>query len=135
MSSAEELCSLRWNPATGAAEVIDQTLLPHSLRWLELKTLDAYCHAISAMQVRGAPLIGITAAFGLARALALDPSTQNLQRASAALLATRPTAVNLRWALEAVAAAVGDLPPPRRRGRRPGNSPAAARPRILPTAP
>ncbi len=114
MSFAEELCSLRWNPATGAAEVIDQTLLPHSLRWLELKTLDAYCHAISAMQVRGAPLIGITAAFGLARALTLDPSTPNLQRASAALLATRPTAVNLRWALQAVVAAVGDLPAPRR---------------------
>lgn len=114
MSPAEDLCSLRWNPATGAVEVIDQTLLPHSLLWRELRSLESYCHAISAMQVRGAPLIGITAAFGLAQALAIDASTQNLQRASAALLATRPTAVNLRWALEAMAAAVCDLPAPRR---------------------
>jgi methylthioribose-1-phosphate isomerase len=111
VSTAEELCSLRWNPDRQAVDVIDQTLLPHRLQWRELKTLDTYCHAISAMQVRGAPLIGITAAFGLAQAIALDPSTQNLQRASAALLATRPTAVNLRWALEAVAAAVCDLAP------------------------
>ena len=62
MSPAEDLCSLRWNPATGAVEVIDQTLLPHSLLWRELRSLESYCHAISAMQVRGAPLIGITAA-------------------------------------------------------------------------
>jgi len=105
-----ELCSLRWNPASEAVEVIDQTLLPHSLRWCELRSLDSYCHAISAMQVRGAPLIGITAAFGLAQAIARDPSMENLQHASAALLATRPTAVNLRWALEAVTAAVSGLP-------------------------
>ena len=111
MTSPEPLCSLRWNIERAVVEVIDQTLLPHSLRWRELKSIDSYCHAISAMQVRGAPLIGITAAFGLAEALARDPSTQNLQRASAALLATRPTAVNLRWALQQVTAAVLDLEP------------------------
>ena len=113
-STTDELCSLRWNPDTGIVEIIDQTLLPHTLRWCELESLDSYCHAISAMQVRGAPLIGITAAFGLARALARDPSTESLQRASAALLATRPTAVNLRWALDAVSVAAGDLEPARR---------------------
>jgi methylthioribose-1-phosphate isomerase len=116
VTSPEGLCSLRWNAQSEAVEVIDQTLLPHSLRWCQLRSLESYCHAISAMQVRGAPLIGITAAFGLAQALARDPSTENLQAASAALLATRPTAVNLRWALAAVVTAVQDLEPASRAG-------------------
>ena len=111
MTSTDALCSLRRHPANGAIEVIDQTLLPHSLRWIQLDTLESYCHAISSMQVRGAPLIGITAAFGLAAALARDSSTEHLRRASAALLATRPTAVNLRWALDAMVAAVIGLDP------------------------
>ena len=111
MSANQELCSLRWNAERQVVEVIDQTLLPHSLQWCELESLASYCHAISAMQVRGAPLIGITAAFGLAGAMARDPSDENLSRASKALLATRPTAVNLGWALAAVAAAVRDIEP------------------------
>ncbi len=111
LSPIAKLCSLRWNAASGVVEVIDQTRLPHTLRWCELQDLDSYCHAISTMQVRGAPLIGITAAFGLAQALSMDPSTEHLQAASARLLATRPTAVNLRWALESVAAAVRELDP------------------------
>lgn len=114
VNSAEPLCSLRWNAASDAVEVIDQTLLPHTLRWCELRSLESYCHAIRAMQVRGAPLIGITAAFGLAQEIARDPSEENLRRASAALLATRPTAVNLRWALQRVSAAVLDLDLPGR---------------------
>ena len=109
--SGEELCSLRWNSATDAVEIIDQTLLPHTLQWCGLKTLESYRHAIAAMQVRGAPLIGITAAFGLAQEIGRDPSLDNIQCASAALLATRPTAVNLRWALHAVISAVRDLEP------------------------
>jgi methylthioribose-1-phosphate isomerase len=104
------LCSLRWNHASGAVEIIDQTLLPHALQWRELLTLADFCHAIRSMQVRGAPLIGITAAFGVARALATDASDEHLQTARAALLATRPTAVNLRWALDAVVAEVLPLP-------------------------
>ena len=111
MFSSDELCSLRWDPTGQVVEIIDQTLLPHALHWCSLDSLPAFCHAISAMQVRGAPLIGITAAFGLAHALAEDPSTQNLEQAYAALLATRPTAVNLLWALEQVAAVVRDLDP------------------------
>jgi methylthioribose-1-phosphate isomerase len=109
--TGDELCSLRWNTKRDAVEIIDQTLLPHTLQWRELKTLESYCHAIAAMQVRGAPLIGITAAFGLAQAIGRDPSTDNIQRANAALLATRPTAVNLRWALDAVISSVQDLEP------------------------
>ena len=114
MFSTDELCSLRWDPVRKGVEVIDQTLLPHTLRWCPLDTLAAFCHAISAMQVRGAPLIGITAAFGLASALADDASDENLVRASSALMATRPTAVNLRWALEQMTCAVRSLEPSQR---------------------
>ena len=110
MFSNDELCSLRWDPVHHAVEVIDQTLLPHTLRWCHLDSLEAFCHAISHMQVRGAPLIGITAAFGLAHALSEDPSDGNLEAASAQLLATRPTAVNLRWALAQVGEVVRSLP-------------------------
>jgi methylthioribose-1-phosphate isomerase len=108
MFGAEDLSSLRLNTDTGQVEVIDQTLLPHQLKWCSLDSLTAYCHAIEVMQVRGAPLIGITAAFGLAFAIAQDPSERGIEQAAAQLLATRPTAVNLRWALDQVRAAVVD---------------------------
>ncbi|MEZ5504133.1 MAG: S-methyl-5-thioribose-1-phosphate isomerase [Halioglobus sp.] len=111
MFSTDELCSLRWDHVSERVEVIDQTLLPHALRWCHLDSLEAFCHAIRTMQVRGAPLIGITAAFGLAHALSEDPTTEHLARASAALLATRPTAVNLRWALDQITASVRHLEP------------------------
>jgi len=114
MFSTDELSSLRWDPVSEQVEIIDQTLLPHALRWSHLDSLTAYCHAISTMQVRGAPLIGITAAFGLAHALSEDASAENLARASAALLATRPTAVNLRWSLEQITTAVQPLEPAER---------------------
>ena len=97
-----ELCSLRLRDDDKLVEIIDQTLLPHELKWLALDSLDSYCHAISHMQVRGAPLIGITAAFGLAAALAQDPSDSYLDDACEALLSTRPTAVNLCWALQKI---------------------------------
>ncbi|MCB1676604.1 MAG: S-methyl-5-thioribose-1-phosphate isomerase [Halioglobus sp.] len=108
------MCSLRWNPARRAVEVIDQTLLPHTLRWRELGDLSAYCRAITSMQVRGAPLIGITAAFGLACALRDDGSDANVEAARHALLDTRPTAVNLRWALDQVTASVRAVAPQQR---------------------
>jgi methylthioribose-1-phosphate isomerase len=114
MFSSDDLCSLRRDASSGIVEIIDQTLLPHTLRWCDLDTLAAYCHAISSMQVRGAPLIGITAAFGLAHAINDDPSTESLDRASAQLLATRPTAVNLRWALHQVGEHVRPLEPAER---------------------
>ncbi len=114
MPAGDELCSLRWDPRRRQVDIIDQTLLPHALEWRQLDSLASYCHAIHAMQVRGAPLIGITAAFGLARALAHDPADAAFHAAREALLATRPTAVNLGWALEAVSSAVRDLPPAER---------------------
>jgi len=83
-----------------SVRVIDQTRLPWSLDFLRLSTLDQAAHAIRAMQVRGAPLVGVAAAYGLALALRADPGTDAMERAAAQLAATRPTAINLRWALD-----------------------------------
>lgn len=80
--------------------IIDQTRLPHAFVVVRLNDVDEAAHAIRAMLVRGAPLIGATAAYGVALAMLADPSDAGLERACATLLATRPTAVNLRWALE-----------------------------------
>ena len=88
--------------------IIDQTLLPHELRTMTLDSLDAVCDAIVGMKVRGAPLIGITAAFGVWLALRADPD--NLVPACRRLLTTRPTAVNLQWALNRVETGVAALP-------------------------
>jgi methylthioribose-1-phosphate isomerase len=100
-----------WPSADGAAvEIIDQTLLPHAFVTARLATLEEAAHAIRAMLVRGAPLIGATAAWGLWLALRAEASDAALDRAHATLLATRPTAVNLRWALDRVRAAVAPLP-------------------------
>ena len=91
--------TLRPSPDQRAVEIIDQTALPHEYRTLRLGTLDEAAHAIRSMQVRGAPLIGVTAAYGLALALAERSDDVMLERAVALLAATRPTAVNLHWAL------------------------------------
>jgi methylthioribose-1-phosphate isomerase len=86
--------------------IVDQTLLPHRFATARLTSLDAAAQAIRAMQVRGAPLIGAAAAYGLCLALRQDASDENLERAAATLLATRPTAINLKWALDEMTAAV-----------------------------
>ncbi len=83
-----------------SVRIIDQTKLPWSLDVLRLTTLPEAAFAIRSMQVRGAPLIGATAAYGLALALRHDPSTAAMEQAAETLAATRPTAVNLRWALD-----------------------------------
>jgi methylthioribose-1-phosphate isomerase len=80
--------------------IIDQTLLPHALATLKLTKLEEVAHAIRAMQVRGAPLIGAAAAYGMALAMRADAGDAALEAAGKTLLATRPTAVNLRWAIE-----------------------------------
>jgi len=90
--------------------VIDQTLLPHRFATIKLKTLDDAVRAIQSMQVRGAPLIGAAAAYGVWLALRTDASDENLERAYTALLATRPTAINLQWALDQMLAAVRNRP-------------------------
>jgi len=83
-----------------SVRVIDQTKLPWSLEFLRLATLRQAAHAISSMQIRGAPLIGAVAAYGVALALREDAGTDAMERAAVQLAATRPTAVNLRWALD-----------------------------------
>jgi methylthioribose-1-phosphate isomerase len=100
-----------WLEADGrSVGIIDQTHLPHRFVTLRLTTLDDAAHAIAAMQVRGAPLIGAAAAYGVALALNADPSDEALERACAALMATRPTAINLKWALDEMMAAVRNRP-------------------------
>ncbi len=81
-------------------EVIDQTRLPHEFAVVRLGSLEEICAAISSMQVRGAPLIGAAAAYGVAFAMHADPGDDSIERACGSLAATRPTAVNLRWALD-----------------------------------
>ena len=83
-----------------AVEIIDQTKLPFEFVIKRLETLDDAATAIRDMEVRGAPLIGATAAYGMALAAHGDTSDTALEEAYAALLATRPTAINLRWALD-----------------------------------
>ncbi len=85
----------RWS-----VRIIDQTRLPWSLDIVRLTAVREAAHAIRTMQVRGAPLIGAVAAYGLARGLRADASTDAMERDAAMLAATRPTAVNLRWALD-----------------------------------
>jgi methylthioribose-1-phosphate isomerase len=102
--------SIWYDPHKHSVFIIDQTTLPHRFEVIALNTLEDFCRAISHMQVRGAPLIGVTAAFGLALALTVDSSAEALQSASQQLLATRPTAVNLAWALNRVNRAVTALP-------------------------
>jgi methylthioribose-1-phosphate isomerase len=80
--------------------IFDQTKLPWSLDFLRLTTVEDAAHAIRSMQVRGAPLIGAVAAYGLALALRADSTSEAMERAAERLIATRPTAVNLRWAVE-----------------------------------
>jgi methylthioribose-1-phosphate isomerase len=104
-----------WVEAAGAAVgIIDQTRLPHEFVTRRLETADAMAEAIRNMRVRGAPLIGAAAAYGMALALAADPSDHALAAAIDLLAATRPTAINLRWALEEVRIAVAPLTPERR---------------------
>jgi methylthioribose-1-phosphate isomerase len=95
----------------GIVEIIDQTALPHACRIARLTCLEDAAHAIRAMQVRGAPLIGVTAAYGLALALAAKDDDSALASAVATLAATRPTAVNLGWALARMRARLVLLPP------------------------
>ena len=94
--------------------IIDQTGLPWRVVERRLGTLDDVLEAIVALRVRGAPLIGVAAAHGLALALERDASDAALEDAIARLLSTRPTAVNLRLALEAQRAVLAPLPPSER---------------------
>jgi methylthioribose-1-phosphate isomerase len=107
-----------WLAADGSdVEVIDQTLLPFEFSVRRLRSLADAATAISAMVVRGAPLIGVTAAYGIALAMRDAPGDASLAAAVSALVATRPTAVNLRWAAERMRASLSSLPPAQRAER------------------
>ncbi|GJE82348.1 S-methyl-5-thioribose-1-phosphate isomerase [Methylorubrum thiocyanatum] len=93
-----------------AVTVIDQTRLPFAFELKRLASLDDAAVAIRTMVVRGAPLIGVTAAYGLALAMREDASEAGIERAAATLAATRPTAINLRWALDRMAAVLRRAP-------------------------
>ncbi len=95
-------------------EIIDQTRLPHEFAIVALETLEDAARAIETMQVRGAPLIGATAAYGICLALRADASDAALEAACARLRRTRPTAVNLRWAIEDMRGRLAPLPPEER---------------------
>jgi methylthioribose-1-phosphate isomerase len=101
-------------PQRPVVEIIDQTRLPHELVIARLERLEDAARAIRDMQVRGAPLIGATAAYGMALAIAENPSDAAVANAATILAATRPTAVNLRWAIEEVRCVVAELPPEQR---------------------
>jgi len=93
-----------------SVEIIDQTKLPHLFETVSLHTLEDAARAIRTMQVRGAPLIGATAAYGVALGLRIDASDEALDRACETLAATRPTAINLRWALDEMQKAIRNQP-------------------------
>jgi methylthioribose-1-phosphate isomerase len=87
--------------------VIDQTRLPHRFEIVRWHSVEDVAEGIRNMVVRGAPLIGASSAYGMALAMREDPSDENLQRAYDTLFRTRPTAVNLRWALDFMREALG----------------------------
>lgn len=106
--------SIEYDSSTQRVRIIDQTLLPHEVEWLWLRDLVDAAEAIRVMRVRGAPLIGATAAFGLALGLREDASDVGMERAYHTLLQTRPTAVNLRWALDRMRQLLVAQPPAER---------------------
>src|SRR5579862_3822356 len=106
--------SIWLEPDGAGVGIIDQTLLPFELERRRLTTVEEAAHAIRAMLVRGAPLIGATAAYGMALAMRADPGDASVESAAKTLLATRPTAVNLRWAVEDLRSLLKQLPSARR---------------------
>ena len=110
-ASAPAILPLRAFRQRRVVEVLDQTRLPRNEVRLDLTSAADAARAIATMQVRGAPLIGVTAAYGLALSLGTDPSDASMHDAYRMLLAARPTAVNLRWALERVRTMVAPQAP------------------------
>lgn len=111
-NASDDMRTLWYDNDAQQLKIIDQTQLPHQLRIMDIDTLEQACDAIVQMRVRGAPLIGITAAFGIHLALKHDPDA--LTSACQALAGTRPTAVNLQWALTRLAEGLVSVPPDQR---------------------
>src|SRR5271166_4102983 len=109
-----QMRSIWLEPDGWSVGIIDQTRLPHALVTDRLTSLAEAAHAIRAMRVRGAPLIGATAAYGICLALRVDAGDPALDEACRILAATRPTAVNLRWAIAAMRERLERLAPGQR---------------------
>src|SRR5258705_5532223 len=103
--------SIWLEPDGWSVGAIDQRRLPHDFVVERITSRDAAAEAIRSMLVRGAPLIGATAAYGVALAMRMDGSDASLDQACSMLIATRPTAINLKWALDEMRAALSPLPP------------------------
>src|SRR4030081_1889641 len=102
--------SIWLEPDGRSVGAIDQRVLPHDFVVARLTTCDAAADAIRSMLVRGAPLIGATAAFGMALAMRADATDSALDRAYTTLMSTRPTAINLKWALDEMRSRLRPLP-------------------------
>ena len=100
-----------------SVEIIDQTKFPHVFETVTMRTMQDAATAIATMQVRGAPLIGATAAYGMCLQLREDASDDRIDHAYDTLLATRPTAINLKWALDEMRAALRNVPREERAAR------------------
>ena len=105
----KHLTTIWYDNSSDKIKIIDQRLLPHEIKFVELNTLQDVCFAIKDMQVRGAPLIGITAAYGMYIAARENSDTNYLKDASIKLKNTRPTAVNLSWAIDFIFSKIENL--------------------------
>ena len=105
----KHLTTIWYEEKIDKVKIIDQRLIPFELKIIELNTVDEVCYAIKEMQVRGAPLIGVTAAYGMYIASKENANIEFLENASKRINATRPTAVNLSWALSEVMNKIADL--------------------------
>ena len=103
------LTTIWYDVVDGLVKIIDQRLLPHELKILDLNTLDEAKFAIKEMQVRGAPLIGVTAAYGLYLASKNNSDIENLIQSAKQLKDTRPTGVNLAWAVDKIIEQIKDV--------------------------
>ena len=102
--------SIWYDHELSKVKIIDQRWLPHDFKIAELETIQSFATAIRDMWVRGAPLIGATAAYGIAVALRTDASNHSLKLAYDTLIETRPTAINLRWSLDRMQKELAEVP-------------------------
>ena len=105
----KHLTTIWYEQAIDKVKIIDQRLIPFELKVVELDTVDEVCFAIKEMQVRGAPLIGVTAAYGMYIAAKQNSDLNYLNKVSYKINATRPTAVNLSWALNKIMSNIVDI--------------------------
>tara|TARA_Y100000590_G_scaffold467979_1_gene648853 strand:- start:4321 stop:5403 length:1083 start_codon:yes stop_codon:yes gene_type:complete len=107
--NGKNLTTIWYNQNYDFVEIIDQTLLPHELKIIKLKSLNNVIFAIKNMLVRGAPLIGVAASYGMYFASKKDSNINNLLKSSKLLLNTRPTAVNLKWAIDKIISKIKNI--------------------------